>query len=57
MGNEIDVAITYGWNRVAYNVLRNLASRGLRVAVGDASNMAMAKKSKFCQHKFSYPDF
>ncbi len=53
----VDVAITYAWNRVAYNVLRNLSSHGLQVAVGDAHNLAMAKKSKFCQCSFNYPCF
>ena len=55
--NNIDVAITYSWNRVAYNVLRSLSSRGLEVAVGDENGLAMAKKSKFCHCRFSYPCF
>jgi len=51
------VAITYGWNRVAYNVLRSLSSKELRVAVGDTSNIAMSKRSKYCYYSFSYPSF
>lgn len=54
---SVDVAITYAWNRVAYNVLRSLSAQGLQVAVGDAQNLAMAKKSKFCQCAFTYPCF
>ena len=55
--NHIDAAITYGWNRVSYNVLRSLAGRGLKVAVGDVSGTAMSKRSKFCTSSFSYPSF
>lgn len=54
---DIDVAITYAWNRVAYNVLRNLSLKGLEVAVGDTSAVAMAKKSKHCHYAFSHPSF
>lgn len=57
ISTNIDVAITYGWNRVAYNALRSLSSRGLRVAVGDASKVAMARRSKYCCYSFSYPSF
>ncbi len=54
---KIDVAITYGWNRMSFNILRSLAGKGLNVAVGDASFMAMAKRSKYCFRSFSYPSF
>lgn len=53
----IDVVITYGWNRVAYNILRSLSLKGLKVAVGDTSKAAMARKSKYCGYSFSYPSF
>jgi len=56
-GNNIDVVITYGWNRVAYNILRSLSLKNLKVAVGDAFNIAMAKRSKYCCYSFSYPSF
>ena len=55
--NNIDVAITYGWNRVAYNVLRALSHSGVTVAVGDPSFLAMAKRSKYCRRTFTYPSF
>lgn len=54
---RIDVLLTYGWNRVAYNMLRALAAEGLNVAVGDASPFAMAKASRFCSRSFKYRSF
>ena len=57
LSNKIDVLLTYGWNRVAYNALRSLSSHGLNVAVGDISNKAMSKSSKYCACPFSYPSF
>lgn len=57
MVDNIDAVITYGWNRVAYNVLRSLSGKGLKVAVGDVSTLAMAGRSKYCSHLFSYPSF
>lgn len=55
--SKIDLLLTYGWNRVAYNILRSLSIKGLKVAVGDTSNVAMAKSSKYCAYPFSYPSF
>ena len=54
---SIDVAITYGWNRVAYNILRSLSLKDVKVAVGDISSKAMSKSSKYCAYPFSYPSF
>lgn len=54
---SVDVVVTYGWNRVAYNMLRALASNGLRVAVGDSSRFAMAKASRYCAGSFRYRSF
>lgn len=53
----VDVMVTYGWNRVAYNMLRALAANGLRVAVGDNSSFAMAKASRYCAGTFNYRSF
>lgn len=53
----IDVLITYGWNRVAYNVLRSLSLKGLKVIVGDQSKLAMSFWSKYTGEKFLYPSF
>lgn len=52
-----DVVITYGWNRVAYNVLRSLSSKGLRVVVGDTNKFAMSFWSKYTNEKFLYQSF
>jgi predicted ATP-grasp superfamily ATP-dependent carboligase len=57
LSDKIDLLLTYGWNRVAYNILRSLSIKGLKVAVGDTSNVAMAKSSKYCAYPFSYPSF
>ena len=54
---NIDTVLTYGWNRVAYNILRSLSLKGLKVAVGDTSNVAMAKSSRYCAYPFSYLSF
>ncbi|TLD40554.1 MAG: ATP-grasp enzyme-like protein [Candidatus Jettenia ecosi] len=54
---NIDTVITYGWNRVAYNILRSLSLKGVNVAVGDASIKTMSKSSKYCKYSFSYPSF
>jgi len=55
--NQCDVIITYGWNRIGYIILRSLASRGLKVAVGDSLKVAMAKFSCSANLIFSYPSF
>lgn len=52
-----DVVITYGWNRVAYNILRSLSSKGLKVVVGDSSKFAMTFWSKYTTEIFRYPSF
>ncbi len=53
----VDVVVTYGWNRVAYNMLRALTSHGVRVAIGDTATTAMAKKSRYCSETFQYRSF
>ncbi|MGE0267503.1 MAG: ATP-grasp domain-containing protein [Candidatus Omnitrophota bacterium] len=53
----VDVVLSYGWNRVAYNMLRALALNNLRVAVGDSSRFAMAKASRYCAGSFRYRSF
>jgi predicted ATP-grasp superfamily ATP-dependent carboligase len=55
MNNKYDVVITYGWNRVSYNVLRNLSINGLKVIVGDESKYNMCSMSKYSQSSFQYP--
>lgn len=51
------VTITYGWNRVAYNILRSLAQKNIAVHVGDMSKLAMSFRSKYPAGTFLYPSF
>ena len=57
LNKTVDVAVSYGWNRVAYNMVRALALNGLKVAVGDCSLMAMSKASRYCAGSFQYRSF
>ena len=54
--NKCDVLVTYCWNRVGYNILRSLTSRGLKVWAGDTSKNNICSVSKFCSGSFVYPD-
>ena len=56
MMNKCDVLVTYCWNRVGYNILRSLTSRGLKVWAGDTSKNNICSVSKFCSGSFVYPD-
>lgn len=51
-----DVIITYCWNRVGYNILRSLSSRGLTVWAADTSSKNICSLSKYCAGSFVYPD-
>ena len=53
----VDVLLTYGWNRVSYNVLRSLSKRQLKVIVGDSNMLAMSRYSKYKSAFFQYPSF
>ena len=57
MNKECDVIITYCWNRVGYNILRSLASHGLKVWVSDISAKNICSLSRFCTGSFVYPDY
>lgn len=57
MDKECDVIITYCWNSVGYNILRSLASHGLKVWVSDISAKNICSLSKFCTGSFVYPDY
>lgn len=54
--NKCDVLITYCWNRVGYNILRSLTSKGLTVWAADTSKKNICSSSKFCAGSFVYPD-
>ena len=46
--NKMDrkkVLVTYGWNRIAYIILRSLATKGIYVYIGDSSPIAMSRLS------------
>ena len=51
------VLVTYGWNRIAYIILRSLAIKGIDVFVGDSSRLAMSRMSKYCKGFIRYPSF
>lgn len=55
INNNCDVILTYGWNRVSYNVLRNLSQHGIKVVVGDESKYNMCSMSKYSIDSFQYP--
>lgn len=54
--NKCDVLVTYCWNRVGYNILRSLSSKGLKVWAADTSKKNICSSSKFCAGSFTYPD-
>lgn len=53
---KCDVIVTYCWNRVGYNILRNLYSHGLNVWAADVSKYNICSMSKYCSGSFTYPD-
>lgn len=54
--NGCDVIVTYCWNRVGYNILRSLSSKGLKVWAADTSRYNICSMSRFCSGSFVYPD-
>lgn len=52
-----DALITYGWNRIAYNALRNLTAAGVSVVVGDTSAHNMSFGSRRRPETFRYASF
>lgn len=54
--NQCDILITYCWNRVGYNILRSLASHGLKVWSADTSKKNICSMSKYCSGSFVYPN-
>lgn len=54
--SQCDVIVTYCWNRVGYNILRSLASKGLNVWAADTSRHNICSMSRFCAGSFVYPD-
>ena len=54
--SSCDVLITYCWNRVGYNILRSLSSKGLIVWAADTSSKNICTMSRYCAGSFVYPD-
>ncbi len=54
--SRCDVLITYCWNRVGYNILRSLSSKGLIVWAADTSSKNICTMSRYCAGSFVYPD-
>jgi len=52
-----DALITQGWGRIAYNIVRSLARRGLKVALGTDEFMGMAVLSRYTSATFRHPPF
>lgn len=54
--SQCDVLVTYCWNRVGYNIVRSLASHGLKVWAADTSKQNICSMSRYCFGSFVYPD-
>jgi len=54
---DIDVVVTQGWGRIAYNIVRSLARRGLKVALGTDEFLGMAVLSRYTGTTFLHPSF
>lgn len=54
--NRCDVIVTYCWNRVGYNIIKNLSAHGLSVCAADTSKYNICSMSKYCAGSFTYPD-
>lgn len=53
----MDALVTYGWNRIAYNILLSLSRVKLKVGVADSSRLAMSLWSRFAKKRLVYPSF
>lgn len=54
---RLDVLVTQGRGRIAYNVVRSLARHGLRVGVGTDRFLGMACFSRYAYENFRHPLF
>ncbi|WP_304146698.1 ATP-grasp domain-containing protein, partial [Ignavibacterium album] len=55
--NTIDVMLTNGWDRIAYNILRGLAREGLKVVFGTDNHLGMGYYSKYDSAKFIHHNY
>src|SRR4051794_4240794 len=51
----VDVLVTQGWGKIAYNVVRSLGRERLRVVVGTDRLGGMAALSKYATARFTHP--
>lgn len=54
---EFDVLVTHGWGRIAYNIVRSLGRRGLKVVLGTDEFQGMAVLSRYTAANFRHPVF
>lgn len=54
---HIDALLTNGWDRIAYNILRDLAINGLNVAFGTDNYLGMGYYSKYPAVKFIHHSY
>ncbi len=57
ISKHIDVLLTNGWDRIAYNILRGLTSEGLKVAFGTDNYLGMGYYSKYASEKFLHHNY
>lgn len=49
--------VSNAWGRIAYNIVRSLGSKGLRVVVGTDEFLGMAALSRFAATRFCHPSY
>jgi predicted ATP-grasp superfamily ATP-dependent carboligase len=54
-GRQVDVLVTNGWGRVAYNIVRSLGRKGLTVALGTDEFLGMGLLSRYTAASFRHP--
>ncbi len=53
----LDAVVTNAWNRIGYNIVRSLGSRGLKVGVGVDENSGMGAFSRFGTIRFHHGSY
>jgi predicted ATP-grasp superfamily ATP-dependent carboligase len=53
----IDAVVTQGWGRIAYNIVRSLGRKGVKVALGMDEYSGMAALSRYTGTTFTHPSF
>ena len=54
---KINVLLTNGWDRIAYNILRGLSKQGLSVVFGTDNYLGMGYYSKYVSAKFIHHNY